>query len=94
MERFKMQNKIISLLAVVMLAGCATPVKMKFPEAPEELTRSCGDLQLVKQDDHQFSNFLNTVVDNYGVYYECKIQADAWKRWYDEQRKIFNEAFK
>jgi hypothetical protein len=87
-----MQNKLV-LFAAVILFGCSTvPVKLKFPEAPEELTRACGDLTLVKQDDHQFSNFLNVVVDNYGVYYECKIQADGWKRWYDDQRKIFNEA--
>ena len=86
--------KRLILLVTALLVGCATPVKMKFPEAPDELTKTCGDLTLVKQDDHQFSNFLNVVVDNYGVYYECKIQADGWKRWYDEQRKIFNEAFK
>jgi len=84
--------KRLIILVTALLVGCATPVKMKFPEAPEELTKTCGDLTLVKQDDHQFSNFLNVVVDNYGVYYECKIQADGWKRWYDEQRKIFNEA--
>jgi hypothetical protein len=89
-----MQNKLALFIAVI-LVGCSTvPVKVKFPEAPEELTKSCGDLILVKQDDHQFSNFLNVVVDNYGVYYECKIQADGWKRWYDDQRKIFNEALK
>ena len=86
--------KKLIVLVTVLLIGCATPVKMKFPEAPEELTKTCGDLALVKQDDHQFSNFLNVVVDNYGVYYECKIQADGWKRWYDDQKKIFNEAFK
>ena len=86
--------KRLIILVTALLVGCATPVKMKFPEAPEELTKTCGDLILVKQDDHQFSNFLNVVVDNYGVYYECKIQADGWKRWYDDQKKIFNEAFK
>jgi hypothetical protein len=86
--------KRLIILVTALLVGCATPVKMKFPEAPEELTKTCGDLALVKQDDHQFSNFLNVVVDNYSVYYECKIQADGWKRWYDDQRKIFNEAFK
>ena len=89
-----MQNKLALFIAVI-LVGCSTvPVKVKFPEAPEELTKTCGDLTLVKQDDHQFSNFLNVVVDNYGVYYECKIQADGWKRWYDDQRKIFNEALR
>jgi hypothetical protein len=87
--------KHLTILIVALLVGCTTaPVKLTFPVAPEELTRTCGDLQLVKQDDHQFSNFLNVVVDNYGVYYECKIQADGWKRWYDEQKKIFDEAFK
>ena len=86
--------KRLIILVTALLVGCATPVKINFPEAPEELTKTCGDLTLVKQDDHQFSNFLNVVVDNYGVYYECKIQADGWKRWYDEQKKIFNEAFK
>ena len=87
--------KHLTILIVALLVGCTTaPVKLKFPTAPEELTKSCGDLQLVQQDDHQFSKFLNVVVDNYGVYYECKIQADGWKRWYDEQQKIFNEAFK
>ena len=87
--------KQLIILTCIMLVGCsAAPVKMQFPAAPEELTKTCGDLTLVKQDNHQFSNFLNVVVDNYGVYYECKIQADAWKRWYDEQKKIFNEAFK
>lgn len=89
-----MRNKLI-LLATVLIVGCTTaPVKISFPAAPEELTKSCGDLQLVQQNDRQFSNFLNVVVDNYGVYYECKIQADGWKRWYDEQKKIFDEAFK
>ena len=87
--------KHLTILIVALLVGCTTaPVKLTFPAAPEELTKSCGDLQLVHPDDHQFSKFLNIVVDNYGTYYECKIQADAWKRWYDEQRKIFDEAFK
>ena len=87
--------KRLITLACVVLIGCTTaPVKMQFPSAPDELAKDCGDLTLVKPDNHQFSNFLNVVVDNYGVYYECKIQADAWKRWYDDQRKIYNEAFK
>ena len=88
--------KRLIALACVVLVGCTTtaPVKMKFPVAPDELTKDCGALTLVQPNNHQFSNFLNVVVDNYGVYYECKIQADAWKRWYDDQSKIFNEAFK
>jgi hypothetical protein len=87
-------KKLIAF-AFILLIGCTSaPVKIQFPTVPEELTKSCGDLQLVKEDNHQFSNFLNVVVDNYGTYYECKIQADAWQRWYEEQKKIFNEAFK
>ena len=80
---------------MALLVGCAsTPVRLKFPEAPEELQKDCGTLEVIQQDNHQFSNFLNVVVDNYSTYYECKLQADGWKRWYDEQKKIFNEAFK
>lgn len=86
--------KLIStIIATLLLAACvATPVKLKFPEAPTELQKDCGTLEVIQQDNHQFSNFLNTVVDNYSTYYECKLQADGWKRWYDEQKKIFNEA--
>ena len=87
--------KRLIAFAFILLVGCTTaPVKMKFPAAPEELTKSCGDLTIVDANNHQFSNFLTVVVDNYGVYYECKIQADGWRRWYDEQKKIFDEAFK
>lgn len=88
-------KKITIVLSFLLLVGCAsTPVKLKFPEAPEELQKDCGTLEIIQNDNHQFSNFLNVVVDNYGTYYECKLQADGWKRWYDEQKKIFNEAFK
>jgi hypothetical protein len=88
-------KRISIALYLALLVGCAsTPVRLKFPEAPEELQKDCGTLEVIQQDNHQFSNFLNVVVDNYSTYYECKLQADGWKRWYDEQKKIFNEAFK
>jgi hypothetical protein len=86
-------KKLLIICSVIMLSGClATTSKVKFPEAPEELQKDCGTLEVIQPDNHQFSNFLNVVVDNYGTYYECKLQADGWKRWYDEQKKIFNEA--
>ena len=76
-------KKITIVLSFLLLVGCAsTPVKLKFPEAPEELQKDCGTLEIIQNDNHQFSNFLNVVVDNYGTYYECKLQADGWKRWY------------
>ena len=88
-------KKIAIILATVLFVGCASsPMRVKFPEAPEELQKDCGSLEIIEQDNHQFSNFLNVVVDNYSMYYECKLQADGWKRWYDEQKKIFNEAMK
>jgi hypothetical protein len=34
------------------------------------------------------------VVDNYATYYDCKSVADGWQRWYQDQRRIFNEAMK
>lgn len=87
--------KQLIVIAFVMLTGCAAaPVKMQFPAPPTELTKTCGDLSTVDTTNHQMSNLLNVVVENYGAYYDCKVQADAWKTWYDEQKKIFNEAFK
>jgi hypothetical protein len=90
-----MKNKFIYLCILLLISGCSTTsANLKFPEVPTELMKSCGNLELVKQDDHQFSNFLNIIVDNYSTYYECKIQADGWQRWYEDHRKIFNEANK
>jgi hypothetical protein len=88
-------KQLIAILLVTLVTGCTVaPVKMQFPAPPTELTKSCGDLTRVDPTNHQMSNLLNVVVENYGAYYDCKVQADAWKTWYEEQKKIFNEVFK
>jgi hypothetical protein len=73
------------------LLGCTSvPVTPKFPDVPEDLRYTCPDLAQIQQEDPKLSDVINTVTDNYITYYECKIKVDAWIRWYDQQKKIYN----
>jgi hypothetical protein len=47
----------------------------------------------VSPQNHQLSNLLDVVTDNYAAYYDCKAKSDGWTRWYEEQKKIY-EAIK
>jgi len=87
--------KMISLLLVLTLAGCSTPVPVtrKFPEIPQTLLVKCPDLQKLN-DDAKLSDVAKTVTNNYTTYYECAVKNDAWIEWYQIQKIIFEEAFK
>jgi hypothetical protein len=79
------------------LIGCATktvPVTVKFPGVPEDLARSCPDLQTVDPNTTKLSDVLNTVTDNYITYYECKSKVDDWIEWYATQKTIFDKVGK
>lgn len=72
------------------LVGCTTaPVKIKFPEVPQELQVPCPVLSPVDPNDHSLSSLLEVVTGNYALYYECKNRADGWAQWYNEQKKIY-----
>jgi hypothetical protein len=81
---------LISLLA---LTGCSTtvPVHMSFPELPEALAKPCDRLQPLPTDKKELSDLLENTTDNYAKAKECNAKANAWKEWYDTQRKIFEE---
>lgn len=83
-----MRSLIIAILSV-MISGCATvvPLKQTFPAAPESLLIECVAL---KQHDSstKLSVFLETVIENYGLYHECSIKQRAWINWYNDQKKI------
>jgi hypothetical protein len=86
---------IVSVLLIALLSACTTvPVKIKFPEAPEELLKSCPTLAQADPSNPRLSDLLTVVVDNYATYYDCKSVADGWQRWYQDQKRIFNEAMK
>lgn len=79
-------------IPLLFLAGCCNvPVVPSLPDPPKPLTESCPDLTLV-QKDAQMSDVLETVVDNYAKYHECKLHNDVWVQWYKEVKKSFDDA--
>jgi hypothetical protein len=81
------------LLAPLLLIGCSTtvPVHMSFPELPEALAKPCDRLEPLAADKKELSDLLENTTDNYAKAKECNAKANAWKEWYDTQRKIFEE---
>ena len=85
---------IVSALLIVLLSSCTTvPVEIKFPEAPAELLAPCPELAQADVLDPRLSSLLTVVTANYARYYDCKSQNDGWQRWYQDQRRIFNQVF-
>jgi len=86
--------KYIILLCAILLSACSTvaPVKQKFPEAPDVLLKGCPDLDTIDQPKVLLSELMKTVTNNYTKYHDCRNLNDAWKKWYDEQKKIFEDA--
>lgn len=81
------------LASLVLLAGCATsvPVTMSFPQLPEALDKPCERLQPLATDKKELSDLLENTNDNYARAKECNAKANAWKEWYETQKKIFEE---
>ena len=93
MQGGTMKSFLIAMSFVIV--GCTTaPVKIKFPEVPQELLVPCPPLAQVNPADHQLSSLLEVVMANYAQYYECKNRADGWQQWYDNQRKIYESISK
>lgn len=83
--------KYISLLLVLLLAGCdIVPVKPNWPEVPQELQKPCSDLQQTPYTE-KLSDVIGVVVDNYSQYHECQEYVMRWNEWYAKQKKIYEE---
>jgi len=83
------------LLVILLLAGCSTtvvPVKQKFPNATPELMKKCESLKKIEGDKVAITEMLKVIVHNYSLYYECSTKVDGWQDWYNEQKKIFDNA--
>lgn len=84
-------------LSALLISGCSlfqkpVPVAPKWPDAVTELREKCPDLQTIEGDKVAVTEFLKAVVKNYQLYYECSIKNDGWNKWYDEQKKIYENA--
>ena len=86
-------RKLLLLIPVVMLTGCLATAP-KFPDVPPELRESCPELNEVANGTKELSKVMDTVVVNYGTYYECRVKVDAWLEWHKRQKQIFDEAVK
>lgn len=88
-------KRLAALLPVILLAGCLgkdpVPVKMKWPEVPQELLDACPDLKTVDQSTTKLSDVLDVVVDNYKQYHECRLKVDTWIEWYKTQKGIMDK---
>jgi hypothetical protein len=88
--------RLLALTLALMLTACSTtvPVKQKFPDVPKELLEKCPDLKKAEPDTKAITDLLRTVVENYGLYYQCSLKQDGWTEWYDTQKKIFDSTNK
>lgn len=85
--------RVVALLSTLLLSGCLATAP-KFPDIPSELRTGCPELNEVANGTKELSTVLDTVVVNYGTYYECRVKVDAWLEWHKSQKKIFDEAVK
>lgn len=87
--------RYIFLLLLFVLAGCETTpiVKEKWPSATPTLMKECAALKLLPEEI-KLSELAKGITDNYALYHECAAKNSAWIEWYNEQKKIFDEAHK
>lgn len=91
-------KQILILPAIgLLLTGCTTtaPVTYKFPDVPPELMVPAEPLKdLPKGKKPELSDILKNVNENYGHYYELRNKYNLWIDWYNQQKKIHEDATK
>jgi hypothetical protein len=77
-----------------MMLGCSTttPVKMRWPAVPAELTAPVNDLAPLPEDKKTLTDLLENANQNYSQYYILKQKFEAWQEWYRVQKSIFEDA--
>lgn len=84
--------RVLALILTLLLAGCLSTAP-KFPELPDDIKQACPELREAEKSE-QMSKLLDTVVQNYGTYYECRVKVDAFIEWHKKQQEIYNNATK
>ena len=85
-------KKLILLASALLLTGCLTTAP-KFPDLPPEISQTCPELREAEKSP-DMSKLLDTVVQNYGTYYECRVKIDAFIEWHKSQKKVYDNAVK
>lgn len=82
------------LIAVIvpslLLSGCFGSLP-KWPDIPEGLDKPCPELKLVPKGTTELSDMLNVINDNYAEYHKCKAKIDLWNKWYQQQKKNYED---
>jgi hypothetical protein len=92
-----MKHLLGSIFLITLLTGCHTtvPVTVKFPDAPTSLMAPAEKLDLLDEDKQiELSDILENTAENAAKYYSLREKYRAWQKWYQDQRKIFEEAQK
>ena len=86
------QNVMILMLGASCLTmlGCSTtvPLKMPFPEVPENLMEKSTNLKPLPEDKKTLADLIENANENFSAYYILKEKYDAWQEWYKMQRRI------
>jgi hypothetical protein len=85
-------NKYLASFLLILMSGCSTvvPVTVKFPDAPDVIKIKCPQLKTLNEEA-KLSDIAKTVTENYTTYYECAVRNDAWIKWYETQKTIFEK---
>ncbi len=83
--------KYLILMLAALLSACSTvvPVTAKFPAVPAIVMERCPDLKKITTETTTMSVLSKTVTENYTAYYECAVKVDAFQKWYETQKAIF-----
>lgn len=92
-------KKILILLAVALLTGCAIfkkdsefpPETIKLIDIPTKFASPCPALNLADVTSSKLSTVVSVVADNYALYHSCKAKVDSLQEWYKKQQAIINK---
>lgn len=83
---------LLPIIFCLFLSGCSVSGQLpKFPDLPKGIDEPCQNLILIPDNTTKFSEVLNIITSNYGLYNECQIKNYTFLEWYKEQRKIYLE---
>jgi outer membrane lipoprotein-sorting protein len=94
MNLIKLFILVIFIVLAFLITACSTavPLTAGFPEAPAMLKEKCPPLKTIEGERVSIVDFTKTVSENYTTYYQCAGRTDAWIEWYNQQKKIWEDA--
>lgn len=83
------------LVFTLALGGCSMFTKLvpagkpEWPEATPELMEKCKELQQMSGDSITITQMMQSVVNNYTMYYQCSNKVEGWQQWYEDKKKAY-----